>query len=227
MFSALVSKYIIKTIAPSMRSPSGLTGWIARQLMRTANPISTKFAIDRMDLEKTDVFVELGAGEGAGIKAIMDGNKDSIPSRIVLVEISDDFRTELMRVVQDDISANPSDNTDIEIHSDDCKNMPFLKDDSVDKIFGMNVVYFLDPLAVYLKELHRVLKPGGSIVWGCKFKAVPKDSDVFINVEEEAISNLMKEAGFKVSSEFVKVSSEERMQNYLELKGVKVGISKL
>lgn len=180
-----------------------------------------------MDLEKTDVFVELGAGEGAGIKAIMDGNKDSIPSRIVLVEISDDFRTELMRVVQDDISANPSDNTDIEIHSDDCKNMPFLKDDSVDKIFGMNVVYFLDPLAVYLKELHRVLKPGGSIVWGCKFKAVPKDSDVFINVEEEAISNLMKEAGFKVSSEFVKVSSEERMQNYLELKGVKVGISKL
>ena len=36
-----------------------------------------------------------------------------------------------------------------------------IADDSVDKIVHMNVCYFFDPLDATLRELKRVLKPGG------------------------------------------------------------------
>merc|ERR1711933_496145 len=106
----------------------------------------------------------------------------------------------------------------------------------------MNVVYFLDPLIDYLNEIHRVLKPGGEVVWGCKFDKVPKNNEVFVNVDEQKIIGMMESAGFQVSSEMIDVASiddqecsvsegdkkEEDddkqandMRNYIELKGQK------
>jgi len=162
-----------------------------------------------------------------------------------LVEISDSFRGELTRVVNEEILLSSDDaatNTKIEIHGEDCRSMPYLADNSVDKIFAMNVVYFLDPLPEYLKEIYRVLKPGGVVVWGCKFFATPKDSPVFVNVEEDKVTQMMQDAGFVVSSEMIDVGNNSNsnqcanngdektkddgektldMRNYLELKGEK------
>jgi len=243
MLKLMLKKFVIAAVAPSMRSPSGITGWFARRMMRSANPESTRFAIrNRLNLQTSDVFVELGAGEGAGIKAIMgqdsSGGSSKIPSTIHLVEISDAMRTELSRVVGEELPE--SHGSRIEIHADDCITMPYLADDSVDKMFAMNVVYFLDPLPDYLKEIRRVLKPGGEIVWGCKFDKVPKDSEVFVNVEEAKVVAMMEDAGFQVSSERIDVAganeqecsaaekeddddkpSSMDMRNYLELKGRK------
>ena len=95
--------------------------------------------------------------------------------------------------------------------------MPYLANGSVDKLFAMNVVYFLDPLPKYLTELNRVLKPGGTLMFGCKFGAVPKDNDVFVNVDEETIVQQLKETGFDVTSERLKVSDSDPKQNYTEL----------
>ena len=61
---------LLNALAPSMRSPSGITGWLARLIMRSVNPFFTKFAIqNRMDLKPTYVFVELGDG----VKVIVEG----------------------------------------------------------------------------------------------------------------------------------------------------------
>lgn len=38
-----------------------------------------------------------------------------------------------------------------------------LPDNSVDKLYHLNVCYFFDPLDVTLREIGRVLKPGGSL----------------------------------------------------------------
>mmetsp|Transcript_32880 Transcript_32880/g.46719 ORF Transcript_32880/g.46719 Transcript_32880/m.46719 type:complete len:236 (+) Transcript_32880:112-819(+) len=211
-------KWVLGVLAPSMRSPSGITGWFAQRLMESSNPPSTREGIQRLGLTSDDTFVELGAGSGAGLKSLgggeeeeeenvgSDGTADApaapagIPSRIVCVEISQDFRDELEKV-----KAGLEYQDRVEIYPDDCKAMPFLEDESVDKIFAMNVVYFLDPLEEYLTEIRRVLKPGGVVSFGCKFPALPKDSDVFINVEEEIIVEKMEQAGFEVKSTFVKL----------------------
>lgn len=241
MLTVYLKKFAIATLAPHMRSPSsGITGWIARKIMRTANPHSTKHAIQkRMNLKASDVFVELGAGEGAGILAILEGNDPrTIPSRIHLVEISDAMRGELERVIREDLPSS-SEKTDIRVYGEDCRSMHYLQDDSVDKIFAMNVVYFLDPLSEYLNEIHRVLKPNtGEIVWGCKFDKVPKDNEVFVNVEEEKIVTMMEDVGFQVTSETINLVPEQEcpaegaeeknvdlssdtMRNYIEIRGRK------
>jgi len=219
-----IKKFFIPILAPSMRSPSGITGWFTRQLMKSANPVSTAVGIQRLNIQSEDVIVELGAGGGAGVKSIMEplsDEKKARPSRIVLVEISEDYRSELGRIVNDELTPLP-DSTKIEIHGDDCKNMSsFLQDNSVDKIFAMNVVYFLDPLPEYLNELLRVLKPGGVVVFGCKFKMVPQNNEVFVNVEQDPIVKMMEGVGFQVNTEPVEVSTDEPTQNYVEIKGTK------
>lgn len=246
MIKVFLKRFVIATMAPSMRSPSGLTGWFARKMMQSANPESTRFAIQhRLHLKDTDVFVELGAGEGSGLLAATTPLADAtctatIPSIIHLVEISDAMRVELERVVAEDLPEAVRASTTIHVHGDDCIRMSYLDDDSVDKIFAMNVVYFLDPLPDYLSEIHRVLKPGtGEIVWGCKFDKVPQDNNVFVNVKEDDVVMMMKEAGFDVTATPIDVVAgsavaasadaaaaentlSKDMRNYIEIRGRKI-----
>ena len=39
----------------------------------------------------------------------------------------------------------------LHIRSEDAVSLPFLKDGSVDRVLGMNVIYFLNPLDMYLR----------------------------------------------------------------------------
>jgi len=45
----------------------------------------------------------------------------------------------------------------VEIHGDDAKDLSFLDDSSVNLVFGIHVIYFLDPLPDYLTEFRRVM----------------------------------------------------------------------
>mmetsp|Transcript_7940 Transcript_7940/g.12421 ORF Transcript_7940/g.12421 Transcript_7940/m.12421 type:complete len:225 (+) Transcript_7940:110-784(+) len=213
--------WVLSTVAPHMRKPNGgLGGWIAMRLMDQANPPSTIEGIRRMNLGVTDTFVELGAGHGVGLKAVLT-NQEVVPKKIVCVEISADFRTKLEGIVQKETRQKLVDR--VSIHSDDCRDMSFLADGSVDKMFAMNVIYFLDPIDAYLKEIYRVISPNGFIVFGCKFPTLPKDSDVFINIEESAIVEAMRAAGFEVTSKYIQLAKEgeNKMVNYTELRGTK------
>ena len=169
-----------------------------------------------MDLQPSDTFLELGAGHGAGLREIAKLKRP--PKRIVCVEISDDFRRELEKTIEE---LPPQLSKNIEVHGADCRSMPYLDDASVDKIFGMNVVYFLDPLSDYLDEINRVLKPKGKLVWGCKFGNLPSDNAEFVNVSRRAIVDAMGEAGFEVSTTKVLVDGGDRKKDYIELLGEK------
>tara|TARA_B100000780_G_scaffold195566_1_gene137977 strand:+ start:844 stop:1104 length:261 start_codon:yes stop_codon:yes gene_type:complete len=45
-------------------------------------------------------------------------------------------------------------------------------DNSIDKLLGVNLVYFLAPLNVYLNEFFRILKSGGMGIFACKFDKI-------------------------------------------------------
>jgi SAM-dependent methyltransferase len=207
--------FLLKTLAPNMRSPGGgFLGWFAIKFMGKVNPQSVQEGIRRLDLQAEDTFVELGAGHGAGLSAIAE--METSPKRIVCVEISERFRATLRKTI-----ASLPKELPIEVHGEDCKKMPYLENESVDKIFGLNVVYFLDPLPVYLEEIHRVLKPGGFVSFGGKFGFPPTDTKEFINIEPDAIIDAMKKAGFDVSREEVIVDEKNVKMNYTEIKATK------
>lgn len=85
----------------------------------------------------------------------------------------------------------------------------------------MSSTCFLDPLDVYVKEIHRVLKPQGMVMFGCKFGAIENAPESFVNKEEAKIVATMEECGFKVTSTTVEL--EKPKYSYSELKGVKKG----
>ena len=61
----------------------------------------------------------------------------------------------------------------------------------------MNVVYFLAPLEAYLKEMLRVLKPGGRVIFGTKPAAATFGSPAyFVNSDNSRVVAAMIAAGF-------------------------------
>jgi len=201
-----------------MRSPhGGVGGFIAMTIMGKFNPPSVREAIRRLDLQPNETFLELGAGHGAGLREIAE-LRHGPPKRIVCVEISESFRNELHKTITE---LPPETSSNIEIHGEDCRSMPYLDDASVDKIFGMNVVYFLDPLSEYLAEINRVLKPKGKVVFGCKFANLPRDNAEFVNVSKSAVVDAMGEAGFEVSTTRVAVDGGDPAKDYIEVLGEK------
>lgn len=167
-----------------------------------------------MGLKSSSTFVELGAGHGWGIKTAL---KIADPQRIVGVEISPDFRQILNNVINEELT--PEQAAKIEIYGDDCISMPYLGDNSVDQIFAMNVVYFLDPLNQYIQEIHRVLRPGGAVTFGCKFHNVPSGTKEFVNIEQEAIVSVMEQEGLAVDVEEV---NSGKMSMWTAVKGTKI-----
>ena len=82
------------------------------------------------------------------------------------------------------------------MHENDSKNSDFIPDNSVDVIFGFNVIYFLDPLEGYLKEIFRILKPGSQVVFGVKAVAKNFDPSVYVNTNWGACMDGMESIGF-------------------------------
>jgi SAM-dependent methyltransferase len=195
-----------------MRAPGkGIKGYLALKFMEKMNVECERIGINRMELTPEDVFMEIGAGHGYGLRAIGNG---PIPKRIIWIDISPVF---LDKLKQTKLELEYGEK--VEIYGADCKEMKFLQDESVDKIFALNVVYFLSPLPVYLQELHRVLKPNGTLVFGGYFGYVP-DSGAFINTKAEPIESAMEEAGFDVTTTKV-FGQDSQKPLYIEIKGIK------
>jgi SAM-dependent methyltransferase len=204
-------------LVPQFRAPQrGYFGWMARRFMNKSNAPSAVEGMRRLRLQASDVLVELGPGHGHALRAIP--TVGPIPQRIVAVEVSPAFRDGLAKLQAQQLPAVLA--ARLEIVSNDAKDLKFLPDCSVDKVFALNVVYFLDPLQVYLTELHRILKPGGVLVWACKFPSIAKlPDDIFINKDEGEIVAAMQAQGFVVTSTMVDVGGP--LYDYTELKGIK------
>jgi SAM-dependent methyltransferase len=115
------------------------------------------------------------------------------PSRVYGIEISDAFRKGL---AADEEFAIAVESGVLSIHGNDAKSLDFIPDNSVDVIFGFNVIYFLDPLNIYLTEMKRILRPGGTINFGVKDVAQTFDKEVYVNTTWTVCLDQMRSAGF-------------------------------
>jgi SAM-dependent methyltransferase len=178
--------------AAAMQSPQDdEDGKKAITIMAKVNALSSEDMIEHGQVLDGQAVIELGPGAGYATKFLLTNHK---PAAVYAFEVSPVFRSMLGEdaTVAAAISAGT-----LVLSGDDAVSMPEIASSSVDIIFGMNVIYFLSPLEVYLREMFRVLKPGGRIVFGAKMGAAKFGAPTsFVNTDIASIVAHMTSAGF-------------------------------
>ena len=180
-----------RIMAENLRSPNTFFfGFIAKRLMLVGNQKVIEDSVKRLNIKSEDKILEVGSGNGQALIEILKKN----PKKIKVIEISPIFRNHLKNKF----------GKKIEVYENDAKNLKgIIKNSSINKILLINVIYFLNPLELYLKELKRILKKDGTIFIAGKFEAVKTfDDNVFQNKKISELLKVLKKF-FKVSHEFV------------------------
>ena len=188
-----LQKYFKNTriMAENLRSPNSFFfGFIAKRLMLVGNQKVIEDSVERLNVKSEDKILEIGSGNGQALIEILKKN----PKKIKVIEISPIFRNHLKNKF----------GKKIEVYENDAKNLRgIINNSSIDKILLINVIYFLNPLELYLNELKRILNKDGTIFIAGKFEAVKTfDDNVFQNKKITELLKVLKKF-FKVSYEFV------------------------
>ncbi len=180
-----------RIMAENLRSPNTFFfGFIAKRLMLVGNQKVIEDSVKRLNIKSEDKILEVGSGNGQALIEILKKN----PKKIKVIEISPIFRNHLKNKF----------GKKIEVYENDAKNLKgIINNSSIDKILLINVIYFLNPLELYLNELKRILNKDGTIFIAGKFEAVKTfDDNVFQNKKITELLKVLKKF-FKVSYEFV------------------------
>ena len=180
-----------RIMAENLRSPNTFFfGFIAKRLMLVGNQKVIEDSVKRLNIKSEDKILEVGSGNGQALIEILKKN----PKKIKVIEISPIFRNHLKNKF----------GKKIEVYENDAKNLKgIINNSSIDKILLINVIYFLNPLELYLRELKRILNKDGTIFIAGKFEAVKTfDDNVFQNKKITELLKVLKKF-FKVSYEFV------------------------
>ena len=180
-----------RVMAENLRSPNSFFfGFIAKRLMLVGNQKVIEDSVERLNVKSEDKILEIGSGNGQALIEILKKN----PKKIKVIEISPIFRNHLKNKF----------GKKIEVYQNDARNLRgIINNSSIDKILLINVIYFLNPLDLYLKEFKRLLNKEGVIFIAGKFEAVKSFNDnVFKNKQITDLLKVLKKF-FKVSYEFV------------------------
>ena len=143
---------LAKTAAKQLRKPGGLLAGKVGNEMNKTNSFLYDFTISQMQLKDDESILEIGFGNGKFFNRIF--------SEAANLKISGlDFSPEMVKAAAANNAAAVNNGT-LTLQLGSSNKMPFA-DNSFDKIFCINVVYFWEQPAAHLKEIYRVLKPGG------------------------------------------------------------------
>jgi ubiquinone/menaquinone biosynthesis C-methylase UbiE len=142
-------------IGAQLKSPNGQLGRLAGAAMAVINREPNSRSVAALDIGPEDTILELGCGPGMALNQMAGAatrglvvGLDSSPDMLVLAARRNraTMRAGRTRLVLGRFDALP-------LHSE-----------SVDKVLAVNVAYFFRDNADELREVHRVLRPGGRVV---------------------------------------------------------------
>jgi ubiquinone/menaquinone biosynthesis C-methylase UbiE len=139
---------------PHYRRPSGWLGrYVGRSMARDHQP-ENQWTVAMLAVQPNDHILELGFGPGIAIQALTKlaphGRISGIDFSKTMVHAAGRRNRAAVRRGQ------------VALHYGDVARLPFA-DRSFDKAFGIHTIYFWPQPLAALREIRRVLKPGGAL----------------------------------------------------------------
>lgn len=144
-------------MARQLRKPNGFFATLTGNKMNKANERMHIQVFQSMDITDGDHILDIGFGNGRFFPTLHGRAKNL---RLTGLEISPEM---VKQAIKHNRCLLESGILKVETGSSD--NLPFA-DNSFDKVFCINVIYFWDDPAKHLHEIRRVLKPGGKFYTG-------------------------------------------------------------
>lgn len=140
-------------LAQHLANPRGKEGIETGEMMHSTNIGMTLESIKALLIEDHETILEIGHGNAAHVKHIINKARNV---RYTGIDISETMHYEARRLNQE-----YQDQVDFVWYEG--KRLPFA-DQTFDKIFTVNTVYFWEEPVEYLNEIYRVMKNHGTFV---------------------------------------------------------------
>jgi len=174
----------IKYVGNNFGNPNGIGGKITTKIMNIINQNQYKVILENIKLEQNNNVLDIGFGNGYLIKKLLRKN---IPINIYGIEISNDMLNKVsqknrkniedgkLKLFLEDISIEISNDMLNKVSQKNRKNIAdgklklFLEDisktsfedNTFDKIYTVNSIYFWNEMEKCFSEIRRILKPNG------------------------------------------------------------------
>jgi SAM-dependent methyltransferase len=180
-------------IAGKFRNPTGLSGRLVGSLMAHGNRRAVDWTVSVLRIQPADAVLEVGFGPGVAIERLVreasQGSVAGIDSSPTMVDVA-------RRRNAAAIGAGR-----VELKVGDAGSLPYANQ-VFDKVFSIHCIYFWTTPVRVLKELRRVLRPGGIAAatilprrrW-LERKTEPP-ADLFTLYEADDVALLLERAGF-------------------------------
>ncbi|WP_439615137.1 class I SAM-dependent methyltransferase [Shinella sp.] len=133
------------------RRPGGLLGYLLYRFP-FGHKIGFNLAFDHLPPEKSDLVLEVGCGGGVFLRRLL-----AVGCRAIAIDHSPDMVANSGR-----LNARALSEGRLALHQADAAALP-VTDGVIDKIYCLNAFFFFPQPAKSLREMARVLKPGGRL----------------------------------------------------------------
>lgn len=146
-----------RLMAKQLRRPSGILANLTGNQMNISNDALYKLVKSQLALKEGDYLLEIGFGNGKFFPELYEN-----AGRILIS--GEDLSNEMVtQAIKNNPSLYKCGRLRLQVGSSE--GLPF-EDACFDKIICINVIYFWEVPDVHLKEIYRVLKPGGMFYTG-------------------------------------------------------------
>lgn len=181
-----------RLVARQLSMPSGILAKLVANKMNESNRLLYQLTLDSLQVESGNRILEIGFGNGKFFSDL-----DARASNLVITGIDRSHEMVTQAVIN---NSALFENGRMKVRVGNSDDLPF-ENESFDKVFCVNVIYFWQDPTEHLNEIYRVLKPGGEFSTGFKLKEkmakMPFTKYGFNLYSEEEWVGLLERSNFK------------------------------